>query len=78
MGKRTNVRPVHLNYEPVPLNLADGQLGRVPPARTSRFSDGRRSIEEIIEAVIAHQAEHLGQLRAAVRGPAAAATDAPE
>lgn len=47
-------------------SLTDGQLDSVPPARSSRFSDGERTLEQVIEAVIAHQAEHLEELEAAI------------
>jgi hypothetical protein len=46
--------------------LRDDQLDSVPPAKSSRFSDGRRTLEQVIEAVIAHQTEHLRELESAV------------
>lgn len=47
--------------------LTDEQLDIVPAAGTSRFSDGRRTFGQIIEAVIDHQGSHLTSLQAAVR-----------
>ena len=47
-------------------DLTDEQLDSVPPAPSSRFSDGRRSLERVIEAVIDHQAAHLATLKRAV------------
>jgi hypothetical protein len=46
--------------------LTDEQLDTLPPAGSSRFSDGRRTLEEVIDAVIAHQAAHLVTLKRAV------------
>lgn len=47
-------------------DLTDEQLDSVPEARSSRFSDGRRTLEQVIDAVIAHQAAHLATLKRAV------------
>ena len=47
-------------------DLTDEQLDSVPPAGSSRFSDGRRSLAQVIDAVIAHQAAHLLSLKRAV------------
>ena len=47
-------------------DLTDEQLDSVPPAGSSRFSDGRRTLEQVIDAVIAHQAAHLVTLKRAV------------
>lgn len=49
-------------------NLSSGQLASLPPAGSSRFSDGRRTLEQAIEDVIAHQAAHLVTLKGAVAG----------
>jgi hypothetical protein len=46
-------------------DLTDEQLDSVPPA-AGLFSDGRRTLEQVIEAVIAHQAGHFATLRRAV------------
>jgi hypothetical protein len=46
--------------------LTDEQLDGVPAAGSSRFSDGRRTLEQIIDQVIAHQAAHLAAMRRAV------------
>jgi hypothetical protein len=46
-------------------DLTDEQLDSVPPA-AGLFSDGRRTLEQVIEAVIAHQAAHLETLKRAV------------
>lgn len=46
--------------------LTDEQLDSVPPAGSSRFSDGRRSLERVIDAVITHQAALLVMLKRAV------------
>lgn len=51
-------------------DLTDEQLDSVPPAKSSRFSDGRRTLEQVIEEAIAHQAEHLSDLRSAMWSPA--------
>jgi hypothetical protein len=46
--------------------LSNEQLDSLPPAGSSRFSDGRRTLEQVIDAVIAHQAAHLLTLKRAV------------
>jgi hypothetical protein len=46
-------------------DLTDEQLDSVPPA-VGMFSDGRRTLEQVLEAVIAHQAAHLATLKRAV------------
>lgn len=46
--------------------LTDEQLDSVPPAKSSRFSDGRRTLEQVTEEVIAHQASHLAELKRSV------------
>ena len=45
--------------------LTDDQLDSVPD-QLGRFSDGRRTLEGVIDAVIAHQAEHAATLKRAV------------
>lgn len=50
-------------------DLIDEQLDSVPPPKSSRLSDGRRSLEQVIEEVIAHQAGHLNDLKRAVASP---------
>lgn len=45
--------------------LTDEQLASVPPA-VNRFADGRRTLEQVIDEVIAHQAKRLARLRRAV------------
>ena len=47
-------------------DLTDEQLDSVPSAGSSRFSDGRRTLEQVIDEVIAHQATHLVTLKRAV------------
>jgi len=47
-------------------HLTDEQLDSVPPAGSSRFSDGSRALEQVIDEVIAHQAAHLVTLKRAV------------
>jgi hypothetical protein len=47
-------------------DLTDEQLDSVPPAGSSRFSDGSRTLEQVIDEVIAHQAAHLVTLKRAV------------
>jgi hypothetical protein len=47
-------------------DLTDQQLGSVPDGRSSRFSDGRRTLAQVLDAAIAHQAEHLAALKRAV------------
>lgn len=46
--------------------LTDEQLESVPPAGSGRFADGRRSLERVIDAIIAHQAALLVMLKRAV------------
>ena len=47
-------------------DLTDEQLDSVPPVGSSRFSDGSRTLEQVIDEVIAHQAAHLATLKRAV------------
>ena len=47
-------------------DLTDEQLDSVPPAGSSRFSDGSRTLEQVIDEVIAHQAAQLMTLKRAV------------
>ncbi len=47
-------------------DLTDEQLDSVPPAGSSRFSDGSRTLEQVIDEVIAHQAAQLVRLKRAV------------
>ena len=47
-------------------DLTDEQLDSVPPAGSSRFSDGSWTLEQVIDEVIAHQATHLVTLKRAV------------
>ena len=47
-------------------DLTDEQLDSVPPAGSSRFSDGCRTLDQVIEAVITHQEAHLLTMRRAV------------
>ena len=47
-------------------DLTDEQLDSVPPAGSSRFSDGSRTLEQVIYEVIVHQAAHLVTLKRAV------------
>jgi hypothetical protein len=47
-------------------DLTDEQLDSVPAAGSSRFSDGHKTLEQIIDEVIAHQAAHLAALQRAV------------
>jgi hypothetical protein len=47
-------------------DLTDEQLDSVPPAGSSRFSDGSRTLEQVIDEVIAHQAAYLVTLKRAV------------
>lgn len=56
-------------------DLTDEQLDGAPPPKRSRFSDGRRTLEQVIEEAIAHQAQHLADLTAAVASPARADHD---
>lgn len=58
-------------------DLTDEQLDSVPPPKSSRFSDGRRTLEQLIEKCIGHQAQHLIDLKGAVASPARAG-DAPD
>jgi hypothetical protein len=46
--------------------LTDQQLDSVPDDRSSRFSDGRRTLAQVLDVAIAHQAEHLAALKRAV------------
>ncbi|MFG1967408.1 alpha/beta fold hydrolase [Nonomuraea sp. NPDC049028] len=47
-------------------DLTDERLDSVLDPATSRFSDGRRTLEQVIGVALAHQAEHLSTLRRAV------------
>ena len=47
-------------------DLTDEQLDSVPAAGSSRFSDESRTLEQVIDHVIAHQAAHLVTLKRAV------------
>jgi len=47
-------------------DLTDEQLDSVPAAGSSRFSDGSRTLEQVIDEIIAHQAAHLATLKRAV------------
>ncbi len=47
-------------------DLTDEQFDSMPPAGSSRFSDGHRSLYEVIDAVIAHQEAHLVALIRAI------------
>jgi hypothetical protein len=47
-------------------DLTDEQLDSVPDGRSSRFSDGRRTLAQVLDAAMAHQAEHLTALKRAV------------
>lgn len=47
-------------------DLTDEQLDTVPPAGSSPFSDGSRTLNRVIDAVIAHQAAHLSTLKRSV------------
>ena len=53
-------------------NLTDQQLDSVPPPKSSRFSNGRRTLEQLIEEVINHQEQHLNDLKSALASPAGA------
>jgi hypothetical protein len=44
------------------VNLTDEQLDSVP-AGVNRFADGRRTLEQVIDDVLAHQAAHLATLK---------------
>ncbi|AII11164.1 hypothetical protein EP51_44760 (plasmid) [Rhodococcus opacus] len=48
-------------------DLTDEQLDSVPRPGSSRFADGHRSLEQVIDAVIDHQAAHLAALKQAVQ-----------
>ena len=47
-------------------DLTGEQFDSPPPVGTSRFSDGRRTLEQVIDAAFAHQAAHLVTLKRAV------------
>jgi hypothetical protein len=46
-------------------DLSDAQLNTVPPAGAMRFCDGRRTLQEVITALLAHQANNVETLKAA-------------
>ena len=47
-------------------DLTDQQLDSVPEGRSTRFSDGRRTLAQVLDTALAHQAEHLAALKRAV------------
>lgn len=47
-------------------DVTDEQLDSAPPEGSSRFSDGRLTLAQVINAVIAHQAAQLDMLKRAV------------
>jgi hypothetical protein len=48
------------------VDLTDEQLDSVPPAGSSQFSDGSRTLEQVIDKVIAYQAARLVTLKRAI------------
>ena len=52
--------------------LTDQQLDSVPPPKSSRFSNGRRTLGQLIGEVINHQEQHLNDLKSALASPAQA------
>ena len=47
-------------------DLTDDQLDDVPPAGSARFSDGQRTLEQVISAMLNHQRHQVDAIRAAV------------
>jgi hypothetical protein len=47
-------------------DLTDAQLDAVPPAGRSRFCDGKRTTEEVLAAMLKHQAHQIDALKAAI------------
>ena len=47
-------------------DLTDDQLDDVPPAGSARFSDGQRTLEQVISAMLNHQRHQVDAFRAAV------------
>ena len=48
--------------------LTDPQLDAVPPAGSFRFCDGKRTLEQVMSALLKHQEQQLDAIRAAARG----------
>lgn len=48
-------------------DLPDEQLDAVPPAGVARFCDGQRTTEEVLAAMLKHQAHQLAAVRATVQ-----------
>jgi hypothetical protein len=46
-------------------DLSDAQLNTVPPAGAMRFCDGRRTLQEVITRLLAHQANNVETLKTA-------------
>jgi uncharacterized damage-inducible protein DinB len=46
--------------------LSDAQLESVPPEGSFRFCDGRRTLEQVIENVVNHQAHHVDAVTSAM------------
>jgi hypothetical protein len=46
--------------------LADDQLDSVPAAGTARFCDGERTLEQVLAAMLKHQAHQIAALRMAI------------
>jgi hypothetical protein len=47
-------------------DLTDDQLDNVPPARSARFSDGKRTLEQVVSGALSHQGRNVDALKAAV------------
>jgi hypothetical protein len=47
-------------------DLTDHQLDAVPPAGQSRFCDGKRTTEEVLAAMLKHQAHQIDALTTAI------------
>jgi len=47
-------------------NLTDEQLDAVPPASGIRFTDGERTLEQVVASMLKHQAHQIEAVKAAV------------
>ena len=50
---------------PTIASLTDEQLSAVPPEESFRFCDGKRTVEEVLRALLKHQSRQLDTIRAA-------------
>jgi hypothetical protein len=51
---------------PLSADLTDEQLDAVPPGSRIRFSDGQRTVEQVVTSMLKHQSHQIEALKAAV------------